>query len=465
MNINRYRNLVLGLACGLSLISCAEKYNVGNVVDKDAYIAATQNVAGIRNSEGKAMFTTVETIEEETVVEFSVQLNKVASKVTDAVISVGDTSVIEKYNAEHGTSYVAFPSENVSIDDDGLAVIFEGEVCSDPIGITVITDESISKDVTYAFPLKITSTTKGVSSGADHIVFVRNCAGKKFASSAKPSGIKLFSCMETGSTNPLFHKSFMLEKSGLPLFDVVILFSAKIVYDEQECRLKISNTPAIAGIIQSDVVQQLHDYGMKVVISVLGSDEAGVAHLTDEACKTFAQEIANYCEAYDLDGVFFDDEYTYSWNHPGLTSPSSARAARLCYETKMAMPDKMVTCYIYSRTCGFHSKIEGMEPGDFVDYAISDYGNWDTESSYLGMERRQVAPCSANFASSYARWTATPSNLQKLRNQGYGAYMVYCLTFHVAEVWDREMDSLRNIAKYLYDDNLVFTGEKPETTW
>jgi hypothetical protein len=43
--------------------------------------------------------------------------------------------------------------------------------------------------------------------------------------------------------------------------------------------------------------------------------------------------------------------------------------------------------------------------------------------------------------------------------------MVYCLTFHVAEVWDREMDSLRNIAKYLYDDNLVFTGEKPETTW
>jgi hypothetical protein len=163
MNINRYINLVFGLACGLSLISCAEKFNVGNVVDKDAYISATQNVAGIRNSEGKAMFTTVETTEEETVVEFSVQLNKAASKVTDAVISVGDASVIEKYNAEHGTSYVAFPQENVSIDDGGLAVIFEGEVSSDPIGLTVTVDESISKDVTYAFPLKITSTTKGVS--------------------------------------------------------------------------------------------------------------------------------------------------------------------------------------------------------------------------------------------------------------------------------------------------------------
>lgn len=465
MKNNRYISLMFGVACALASISCAEEYNVGNVVDKDAYLAATQNIAGIRNSEGKAMFTTVETAETETAVEFSIQLNKPAAEVTDAIISVGDASVIENYNAEHGTSYVALSPENVSVNDGGLVVVFEGESKSDPIEVTITTDESMSQNVTYAFPLKVTSTTKGVHSGAEHIVFVKNCKGKKFASSAKPSGIKLFSCMETGSTNPLFHKSFMLEKSGLPLFDVVILFSAKIVYDEEECRLKIWNTPAIAGIIQSDVVKQLHDYGMKVIISVLGSDEAGVAHLTDAACRTFAQEIANYCEAYDLDGVFFDDEYTHSWNHPGLTSPSVDRAARLCFETKMAMPDKMVTCYIYSRTYGFYKKIEGMEPGDFVDYAISDYGSWDYEHYYLGMERNQVSPCSANFASSYARWTATQNNLQRVRNEGFGGFMVYCLTFHVADVWNREMESLRNIAQYLYDDNLVFTGEKPETTW
>ena len=110
-------------------------------------------------------------------------------------------------------------------------------------------------------------------------------------------------------------------------------------------------------------------------------------------------------------------------------------------------------------------EIEGMEPGDFVDYAISDYGSWDYEHYYLGMERNQVSPCSANFASSYARWTATQNNLQRVRNEGFGGFMVYCLTFHVADVWNREMESLRNIAKYLYDDNLVFTGEKPETTW
>ena len=233
MKNNRYISLMFGVACALATISCAEEYNVGNEVDKDAYLAATQNIAGIRNSEGKALFTTVETAEEETAVEFSLSLNKPASEVTDAIISVGDASIIEKYNADHGTSYVPLSPENVSVNDGGLVVVFEGESKSDPIEVTITTDESMSQNVTYAFPLQVTSTTKGVHSGTDHIVFVKNCKGKKFASSAKPSGIKLFSCMETGSTNPLFHKSFMLEKSGLPLFDVVILFSAKIVYDEK----------------------------------------------------------------------------------------------------------------------------------------------------------------------------------------------------------------------------------------
>jgi hypothetical protein len=91
--------------------------------------------------------------------------------------------------------------------------------------------------------------------------------------------------------------------------------------------------------------------------------------------------------------------------------------------------------------------------------------SWNYEDSYLGMERNQVSPCSANFAASYARWVATPNNLQRVRNEGFGGYMVYCLTHHVSEVWNNELNSLRNIAKYLYDDELNFTGEKPEPEW
>ncbi len=463
MDFIKYSRLFAGiLICGSMLASCTEKFNVGNEINEEGYLAATKQVVGIRNEDGKALFTNVEIVGDNSEVSFFAELSKPASAATEAVIAVADESYVEQYNAEYGTSYAAFPKSAITI-ESGTVSIIKGEKKSQPVAISIKADASINANNTYMIPLEVTS--KSAESGKMHYVLVKDYRGRKFASSEKASGIKLFSCMEVGNTNPLFHKSFMLQNSGLPLFDCVILFSANIDYDTEECKLYVRNQTGVTGTLQSNVVQELHDMGMKVVVSILGSTYAGVAHLTDEACKSFAQELANYCEAYDLDGVFFDDEYTSYWDYPGMTSPSRDRAARLCYETKMAMPDKLVTCYVYSRTYGFYNEIEGVEPGDFVDYAINDYGSWMGESYYLGMERSQVAPGSANFAASYARWTATPENLQRLRNDGYGAFMVYCLTFVVNEVWDREIESLQNIAQYLYDDVLVDTGYRPECTW
>lgn len=460
--MNKYFRLFAGiLVCGSMLASCAEKFNVGNEVDEDGYLAATKQVIGIRNEDGKALFTTVEIAEDETTVTFYAELSKAASAATSATINVADDSYVDSYNAEHGTSYLAYPAEGAKI-SDGNTVIVQGKKKSDPVSMTITADASLAQDVTYMIPISVTS--KSAESGKIHYVLVKDYRGKKFASSEKPSGIKLISCMEVGQTSPLFHKSFMLQNSGLPLFDIVILFSSKIEYDTEQCKLVVSNPVGVDGTLRSGIVQELHDMGMKVVVSILGSTYAGVAHLTDEACKTYAQELANYCEANELDGVFFDDEYTSYWDYPGLTSPSTERAARLAYETKMAMPDKLVTCYMYSRTYGFYNKIEGVEPGDFVDYGINDYNRWLDESYYLGMERKQVAPGSANFAEAYANWCATPANLQRVRNEGYGAYMVYCLTANQT-VWAREYEQLQNIAQYLYDDVLVDTGYRPECTW
>ena len=460
--MNKYFKLLAGIIiCGPMLASCAEKFNVGNEVDEDAYLAATQQVVGIRNEDGKALFTNVEIIGDKTSVNFHVASSKPATAAVDAVISIADDSYVDEYNAEHGTSYMAFPVSGVSI-RNGQASIAKGEKKSQAVVMDITADASLNSDITYMIPLSVTSKT--AESGKMHYVLVKDYRGKKFASSEKPSGIKLISCMEVGQTSPLFHKSFLLQNSGLPLFDYVILFSAKIEYDTDQCKLVVANPTGVDGTLRSGIVQELHDMGMKVLVSILGSTYAGVAHLTDEACKTYAQELANYCEAHELDGVFFDDEYTSYWDYPGLTSPSRERAARLCYETKMAMPDKLVTCYMYTNTYGFYDAIEGVEPGDFVDYGINDYGRWYDETYYLGMERSQIAPGSANFAEAYARWTATPENLQRVRDEGYGAFMVYCLTANQT-VWSKELESLQNIAQYLYDDVLVDTGYRPVCTW
>ena len=452
--MNKYFRLFTGiLICGSICSSCAEKFNVGNEVDEDAYLAATQQVVGIRNEDGKALFTNVEIIGDNTTVNFYVESSKPAASAIDAVVSIADESYVDEYNAKYGTSYIAYPAAGASI-QSGQASITQGQKKSQAVEMQITADASLNQDFTYMIPLEVTS--KSANSGKMHYVLVKDYRGQKFASSEKPSGIKLISCMEVGQTSPLFHKSFMLQNSGLPLFDIVILFSSKIEYDTEQCKLVITNPVGVDGTLRSGIVEELHDMGMKVVVSILGS--------TDEACKTYAQEIANYCEVHNLDGVFFDDEYTDYWEYPGLTSPSTAHAARLCYETKMAMPDKLVTCYMYTRTYGFYDEIEGVEPGDFVDYGINDYGRWYDESYYLGMERTQIAPGSANFAEAYAKWTATPENLQTVRNDGYGAFMVYCLTANQT-VWSKELESLQNIAQYLYDDVLVDTGYRPECTW
>ena len=121
----KYSRLFAGiLICASMLASCTEKFNVGNEVDKDGYMAATQQVVGIRNEDGKALFTNVDIISDNTVVNFHAELSKPAAAATDVVISLADESYVAAYNAEHGTSYTAYPATSVSM--NGSTSIVKG---------------------------------------------------------------------------------------------------------------------------------------------------------------------------------------------------------------------------------------------------------------------------------------------------------------------------------------------------
>ena len=97
MNFIKYSRLFAGiLICGSMFASCAEKFNVGNEVDEEGYLAATQQVVGIRNEDGKTLFTTVEIAEDETSVNFYAALSKPATAATSAVIAVADASYVEE---------------------------------------------------------------------------------------------------------------------------------------------------------------------------------------------------------------------------------------------------------------------------------------------------------------------------------------------------------------------------------
>lgn len=433
---------------------------------------AMKPVAMIRNSDGQAYFTSAEAFKTVGTVALHIEPSRQLTEPVICTLSYGDASSVDAYNSTNGTSYVAYPEELVEFGDP--AALFEGETASTDVDVKFRVTDAISKGVTYAIPVKVETDNENVVPGTEHLVFVKNRIGET-TSSLKDSGIRLISCMETGTANPLFHLSFELEKSGKPLFDYVIVFSSHIVYDFDEKRIKIrpnSCQEAMSSNIEK-YVKPLHDRGIKVILSLLSSgyDQFGkntgvaLSSLDDATCRSLAREIADYCEAYDLDGVFFDEEYSGGRTDiPGvLPYLSSERVSRLCYETKKAMPDKELMVYIYSTTATLVN-IDGMNPSDYIDYALNDYGSWYAGNYAGGLPKSKVAPCSLNCAPSFARWTANQSNLTRVRNEGYGAFMAYCLDF-ATSTWGSQISSLKNIAKYLYDDNLVDLNYRPLPEW
>lgn len=268
--------------------------------------------------------------------------------------------------------------------------------------------------------------------------------------------------MEVNDTNPLNNLCFTLKSSGKPLIDMVILFSANINYSNETCRVYVYNNPNVQHLLDNreKYLKPLQDRGIKVVLSILGNhDRSGVANLADETARQFAQELKAVCDAYKLDGIFFDDEYSRYQNPPppGFVSPSSGAASRLCHETKRAMPDRLVCAYVYSSTRSLPA-VDGHESGTFVDYRIHDYGgSYDLSRNYPGMPKSGMALYSQEFAQGRI---ASDDNLRRLRGNGYGAHMIFAMDPNRSNFDWRQKPAMESIARVLFDDELVY-DEKP----
>ena len=169
--------------------------------------------------------------------------------------------------------------------------------------------------------------------------------------------------------------------------------AANINWDAERKRVYVYNNPNVQFLLDNneEYLQPLRKAGMKVIVSILGNhDEAGVAQLSDMDCREFARELAAYCDAYNLDGVAFDDEYSNSpdLSNPWLAQKSTYAASRLAYECKKAMPDKIVSLYNYGSIYSQKLQvIDGITPGEYCDYAVGDYNR--SVSPGIGMTLKQ----------------------------------------------------------------------------
>ncbi len=463
------------LAGLLFFTACEDKSIEGpSSINEDMYQGSDASFAYLIDEEGKKNSSLVEFRKEGTTNVY-VALSKGAESEVTGTLKYNE-SALEAYNSEHETNYKAFP-ENL-VEFNGALQIAKGTLKSKKISIRLKTGNVLDSQQTYVLPLSIELTSKEVSLsevGTNYLLFIKDLSKipdpKKVPDPQKfPEGIKIFNCMEGNETaNPLNNLCFKLKNSGKPLIDAVILFGININYNADEGRVYVQLNDYWTHILNNrkKYLKPLQDAGMKVILGLLGNhDHTGIANLSDETARDYAQELKAVCDAYHLDGVFFDDEYSsYKGEAPegyseGFVSPSPRAASRLLYETKQAMPDRLVIAYVYSNTKSLNA-VDGHEAGTYVDYGLNDYPrSYDLSEKYPGMPKSRMGLYSQEFEQGMY---ASQRKLEDLRTNGYGAHMIFAMDANRGGPYDdkhrgrfinKQYKALQLLAKVLYDDEL-----------
>lgn len=452
--------MAIAAMCLTLFNACKEEVVDVGQLDESSYHISSESIGLLVGEDGKSNSSLLEFKEQKTYT-LTVQLTKPATQDITNTLAINE-EVLIKYNEANGTSYRLFPKELVTLPNSGSFEIKSDSKVSSEISVQVETSADLDGTETYVVPLS--SNLSGAQGSVNFLLFVRD--NSKLPTPDKSTGIKIVSCIEVNDTNPLNNLSLTLQNSGKPLVDMVILFSSNINYNAQTGKVIVTHNPNITHILENKekYLKPLKDKGMKVILSILGNhDRSGVANLGPAAAKQFAQELKATCEAYDLDGVFFDDEYSSYQTPvpPGFVTPSRQAAARLCYETKQAMPDKLVIVYVYSRTDNFGgtNAIPEAQAGEYVDYALHDYlGSAELDARYPGLPKSRWGMRSGEYAQ--GRYPSA-TQLRSIRTGGYGAHMIFAFdpnrsNWSTGTTSARQLPALQNIAVELFQDVLVF---------
>lgn len=466
----KYRIAAFILAGGL-LTACSDDISIGSI-DENRFTTGDGSVMGyISDNNGKRMFSNVEFRNEGNMY---LQLNTTTKLGSEAVVNVSyDETVLAEYNNTYGSAYEAFPQEKVTFTDGGAIKLDKGSMQSAAMKVSYTSNGSLSPDKSYVIPLRVKVTSgdfKLAKADQTRMIFVKDLTVipdcTKYIDGTP--GVKVFSCIEVNDTNPLNNLSFTLAGSGKPLVDALIIFSANINYNEETGRVYIFNNENVKAILDNreKYLKPLQDRGIKIILGLLGNhDRSGVANMSNETAQEFAKEVKAMCDAYQLDGIFLDDEYSdyeYSDFTPGFVYPGQEPAARLCYEVKKIQPERWIAVYAYSRLYGLPA-IDGMNSGEFVDYALHDYGRSSDLSSYFpGMPKSNMGLYSQEFSRGR---TASENELKRMRDNGFLSHMIFAMDPNRANFNSTQLPAMQRMARAFYDDELIFDGIKYPKDW
>lgn len=351
----------------------------------------------------------------------SVSVSVAEAAAEDIVVELTlDLPYVNEYAFINDDSYAAIPEQAVTFAANELTIA-AGATESETVELT-IDGSALGFGEGYLVPLlaKVKSGAASFAMDAKRVNYV--------IMKSNPRTTKQVVYIEVNDCNPLNVLEYNLE-DGTPFFDAVILFAANINYDAVNDVVYLHNNPNVQALLDNSetYIQPLRKKGIKVYLGLLGNhDAAGLAQLSDWGAQEWAKEVAQACKTYKLDGVNLDDEYSQSpdLNNPWFTSRSSAAAARLAYELKVAMKE---ACYWPTEVSFFEwgsiyntptIQVDGqtITQSQYVDFVVADYMSYVTPWGDLTPAQCSAASIQLNYSGDFYGY-------RRALEEGYGWIM------------------------------------------
>lgn len=472
--IKMYCTTAAIMISGCSLLSsCTEEVVIADV-NESQYESTDELLGYLTDSQGKHLKSEVEFHSSG---ELALYLNLTKKSSSDCMVSVAyDESVLEEYNARNSSSYALFPKEQTILPQEPTMKVEAGKQKSSPLLMSFTSDGTLDADSRYVVPLRISITSGDMNLAQEEnarLIFITDRTG--IPDCNKESGVKILSCMEVNDTNPLNNLSFTLKKSGKLLTDFLIMFSGNMKYDREKGAVMMKYNNNVQALLDGydHYLKPLKDRGMKIIMGIMPDhDGSGLCNLAPETCKEFALEIKAMCDAYNLDGIFLDEEYADYGDYnlhltvPGFVRPVASACSRLAYEVHKLQPEKDIIVYAYSTIYSLPAiEVDGrtIQSGEYVTYAVRDYGvSSDLGASFPGLPKSNMGVYSQEYT---GRFIASKTHLQWMVNNGYKTHMIFAMDPYRSNFEYQQLPSMQDIAEVFFDDELVFDGVKYPKDW
>lgn len=384
------------------------------------------------------------------------ELNKATNKDITVTFKV-DESALNTYNQVNGTNYPMYPTDKLSLENEGITTIPAGKRKSSSVELDIQPGGTIG--TRYAVAVSATASD-GIETSSNNESYIYLVTPQATLPNTEKGRVKTICYIEVNNENILNAGEYTMENSKKPFFDIVNVFAANIRLNE-EGKPYVHCNPQVTFVLENadKLIRPLQQKGIKVHLTILGDHTpAGMRSLGDEAAKDFAKELKSYVDIYGFDGISFDDEwsnYEQVGGHPGLVVPSQEQYSRLIYECRQIMPDKQIGVYWCKQENGEPSinyplgEIEGKDVNDLLDYTVfGNYNLWDTLDH---IDKTKQCPYAINVTED--NFYPNSVYLSKIKNE-WGYFAIYNLK--ASKVYSSKFNE---IGQTLYNDNIIWTEQ------